>query len=134
MSKEGKLYHKRIKIADHIPRSKWSDAREEYFSTEKTADQIAMEQGCVARTVSRLIKENRNFSELGKKRTPSKVDGYQDVIEKLLKSNEFKGMLGLTSVSSLLHKDIVPLGFTGCERTLRTYIETLPWEEWVTKE
>ena len=131
----GKLRpHRKVRITDNIPESEWCDARAAYLLADKTVQEIADEQGCEARAISRLIRENRSFSELGKKRTPSMVDGFQDTIEQMLRSESFADMRQITIVSKHLLEMIGPLGYQGSERTLRDYLKSIPWLEWVTED
>ena len=72
---------RRLHIEDDLPASEWCDVRIEYLKGGKTVAQIAAERGCETRAISRLIKENRSFDDLGRKRTPYRMDGYRETVE-----------------------------------------------------
>ena len=131
MSTERKNNYRRLRIIDKIPESEWCDVRVEYIKDGKTVAEIAEERRCGERTISRLIKENRSFSSIGRKRTPSKIDGYQITIEDLLRGAEFKDVSQVMLLSKALYEIICPLGYEGSERTLRDYLQTIPWMDWV---
>ena len=131
MSIENRNRYRRLRLTDKIPEDEWSDARVEYIINKKTVAEIAGEQGCEKRAISRLIKENRDFSALGKKRTPYKVDGFQHIIEVLLKNEDFGDAAQVMTVSESLFAMLSPKGYEGSERTLRDYLQTLPWMDWI---
>ena len=134
MGTERKGNQRRLIIQDDIPESEWCDLRVEYVKNGKSVAEIAQERGCVVRTVSRLIKENRSFSELGRKRTPNKMDGYQAIIEEQLKSGRFQGILLITTISSEITGILESKGYQGSERTVRDYLQTIPWREWAEQQ
>lgn len=122
---------RRLQIDDNLPESEWCDVRIEYLKDGKTVAQIAEERGCETRAISRMIKGNRSFSDLGRKRTPYRMDGYQETVERLLKSGAFSDASQIMAITRKLLQHLRPLGYTGSERTLRDYLQTLPWPEWV---
>ncbi|MDL2317952.1 hypothetical protein LJC74_02495 [Eubacteriales bacterium OttesenSCG-928-A19] len=134
MGTDNKSHQRRLIIHDDIPETEWCDLRVEYIHGGKSVAQIARERGCEARAISRLIKENRSFSELGRKRTPGKIDGYHAYIEEQLKSGRFQSMLLITTVSGELTGILKGMGYQGSERTVRDYLQTIPWREWILQQ
>ena len=121
-------------IEDAIPEAQWSDVRREYLVEGKSFAQIARERCCDERTVARLVKENLNFADVGKKQTPSKIEGFQGSVERHLKSGKFKDDDLITILSARLLPILQGEGFCGSERTLREYLKTLPWRTWIIGE
>lgn len=121
-------------IEDAIPEAQWSDVRREYLVEGKSFAQIARERCCDERTVARLVKENLCFADVGKKLTPSKTEGFQDLIEELLKSGDYQDDDQITLLSARILSILQGEGFCGSERTLREYLKTLPWRTWIVGE
>ena len=131
MATKARGTRQRLIIADAIPEAQWCDVRREYLVEGKTVAQIAHERGCGVRAVSRLIKSNRNYSEIGKRQTPSVLDGYHEKIEVMLKNIDYHEGYQITLISTTLFPILQAEGYQGSERTLRDYIRTLPWRTWI---
>ena len=128
MPQERCLY--RRKIDDEIPEKDWCDARRAYVLEGKTLKQIADEHHMDVRSVKRLIMENRSYDDLGKWRKPSVISSYTERIEYLLKHVPQANLSYVTSLSAHIYEVLVAEGYTGSERSVRNYLNTLPWREW----
>lgn len=123
---------RKLDITDSIPESDWCEARVLYITKQMTVKEIADVYHCAERTASRMIRENRNLEEIGKQRTPHKIDDFKEVIEFSLRSTQFRGMYQISSVSNALFNELQPRGYSGSAKTIERYLRTISWKELVT--
>lgn len=125
---------RKMEITDSIPEAEWCEARVLYIKEGRTVQEIAKAFCCDKRTASRMVRDNWSPDDIGKKRTPNKVDEFKDTIELLLKSARFRGMWQITVVASALLEELRPHGYSGSAKTIERYLRMVVWKEWVTPD
>lgn len=122
---------RKLDITDSIPEAEWCEARILYITKQMTVKEIADVFHCDIRTVSRMIRDNREPAEIGKQRTPYKIDAYKEVIELFLKSDQFKGMYQISTVADTLLEVLQPQGYSGSAKTIERHLRKISWKELV---
>lgn len=102
---------RKVSIIDSIPEALWCEARVLYIKKQMTVREIANVFHCDVRTVSRMIRENQERDEIGKQRTPNKIDAYKEAIGLLLTGEQFKGMHQISAVADALFEELQPQGY-----------------------
>lgn len=114
-------------IAPDIPPEEWCRARKQ-FESGKTMLEIANARGCDPRTIKACILCNDD--KLDSQRAPRLVDAYVPIIGALLRSGIFQDAPSLRSLARQLQTQLhIMTDYTGSEKTLRNYLETLPDEQ-----
>ena len=87
--------------------------------------EIAEKYGCDRRTVSRLIRENREFDEIGKWQSGKKtLSEYTGLINEICRS-DLSSYPSLFSFSTHVLSVLRDHGYTGSERTIRNHLRQI---------
>lgn len=108
-----------------LPESEWCDFRKDYESG-MTFVEIGARYYCDPRTVKACIIHNKPSTMLGRHSIPSKLEPYCETVDRMI--SELTGQnqpsrRNISAVTQKIFQVIRAEGYSGCERTVRNYID-----------
>lgn len=112
-------------LCPDIPPSNWCDFRIDYESGI-SLNQLAIKYNCDHRTVRNAIIKNKNSCDIGARTTTQKLSKFIPCINSFLQANpDLVNNQSIYKLSCQITLVLQKLGYSGSERTVRTYLYTL---------